>query len=67
MVRAGSERSAAVVVYTNHTLKHKPMKQKEMYASPETEVMEFKLESVIAASPDMTVYDPFTSNPEEEW
>ena len=43
------------------------MKQKELYASPETEVMEFKLESVIAASPDMTVYDPFQSNPEEEW
>lgn len=43
------------------------MKQKELYASPETEVMEFKLESVIAASPDMTVYDPFTSDPEEEW
>ena len=37
-------------MYTNHTLKHKPMKQKEMYASPETEVMDFKLEGVIAAS-----------------
>ena len=36
------------------------MRQKELYLSPETEVMEIKLEGVIASSVELTaVDDPF--------
>ena len=47
------------------------MKDKELYASPESEVMEIRLESMIAASPDVsgsTIGTPFGFTPDEiEW
>lgn len=45
------------------------MKEKELYASPETEVMEILLDGVIAASVELTtVSDPFAGfGSELEW
>ena len=45
------------------------MRQKELYLSPETEVMELKLEGVVAASAEITtVTDPFAGfGSELEW
>lgn len=49
------------------------MKEKELYLSPQAEVMEIRLEGMIAASgdPDVNVLDlgdPFGNTPEEvEW
>ena len=46
------------------------MKQKQLYTSPESEVMELKAEGVICASPDLTIAigDPFSNTPDEvDW
>lgn len=45
------------------------MRQKDLYLSPETEVMELKLEGVIATSVELTaVDDPFDDfETELEW
>ena len=42
------------------------MKQKELYAVPETEVLELRLEGVIAISTDPTVGD-YPENGTEDW
>ena len=44
------------------------MKEKELYLSPETEVIEIKLEgTVLVASPNPIVTNPFEGITEEEW
>ena len=43
------------------------MKQKLLYTSPETEVIEIKLEGVIAASSNPIVTNPFDGITEENW
>ena len=43
------------------------MKVKELYLSPETEVIEIRTEGVIAASPDPIVANPFSGLTEEDW
>ena len=57
-------------VRSNHFKSHKLMKQKQLYTSPESEVMELKAEGVICASPDLTIAigDPFSNTPDEvDW
>ena len=41
------------------------MRQKELYAAPETEVLELRLEGVIASSPTVGFGDDFSFDGEE--
>ena len=43
------------------------MKVKELYLSPETEVIEIRTEGVIAASSNPIVTNPFEGITEEDW
>ncbi len=43
------------------------MKEKELYYSPETEVMELHSEGVVCASANPDVCNPFSGNNELEW
>lgn len=43
------------------------MKQKQLYTSPEVELMELKLEGVIATSTNSIIVNPFSGVTEEEW
>ena len=44
------------------------MNKKQFYSSPETEVVQVRLEGVIAASAEITgVNNPFSGNTELDW